>query len=149
MSRPLDMPRHREQALLAFLQGADTPVSAYNPLKPRRAADHRLAPTAVYRALARLDRAGFIQRRASVNARIARPAGPSRTSGLVALCGRCGAVEDIRETGATQTVTQAAARSGFTPVRAVIEVHGRCARCDTRDATGRDQQSLSERVSRA
>ena len=149
MNRPLDMLSHREQALLDFLQGAARPLSAYDLLELRRAAEDRLAPTAVYRALARLDRAGFIQRVASLNAWIARPAGPSLSSGLLAICDICGAVEEIRETGAVQTVTEAAARSGFTPVRPVIEVHGHCARCDTADAAGREQQGHSDRVCRA
>lgn len=130
MNRPLDLLSEREQAILACLRRSGRPLSAYDLLDLRRDAEPRLAPNAIYRALARLDRAGLVRRVASLNAWIARPPGPPQATGVLAICDSCGAVEQLAEAAAIQAVTDAVARSGFHPDRPVIEVHGHCTRCE-------------------
>jgi Fur family zinc uptake transcriptional regulator len=130
MNRPLDLLSDRELALLDALRSAGRPLSAYDLLERRRTTECGLAPNAVYRALARLDRAGLVQRVASLNAWIARLSGPAQATGALAICDACGTVALIPESGVVESVMSSAARSGFTPVRPVVEVHGLCAACD-------------------
>lgn len=130
MARLLDPLSERDQAVLMFLQQAGRPLSAYDLLYLRLTAEPRIAPTAIYRALDRLGRAGLAERVATLNAWIHRPPEAAQNSGLLAICDSCGAVKEIDETDAVQDITDAAARHGFISRHPVIEVHGQCKRCD-------------------
>lgn len=120
----------RDIALHACLRGASRPLSAYDLLNARREEEPRIAPTAVYRSLSKLEKAGLVQRVATLNAWIAGPTRQPAESSVLAICDSCGVVEQVAEAGAIQAVTDAVARSGFHPNRPVIEVHGHCTRCE-------------------
>jgi len=120
----------RDTAIHARLCAASRPLSAYELLDGRREAEPRIAPTAIYRSLSKLERAGLVQRVATLNAWIARPARQPAEPSVLAICDSCGAVEQVAEAGAIQAVTDAVIRSGFHPNRPVIEVHGHCTRCE-------------------
>ena len=120
----------RDTALHACLCAASRPLSAYDLLDERRAVEPRIAPTAVYRSLSKLEKAGLVQRVTTLNAWIARPSRQPAESSVLAICDSCGAVEQVTEPSAIQAVTDAVTRSGFHPNRPVIEVHGHCIRCE-------------------
>lgn len=120
----------RDAALHACVNGASRPLSAYDLLDWRRREEPRIAPTAIYRSLSKLEKAGLVQRVATLNAWIARPSRQPAGSSVLAICDTCGAVEQMAEADAIQAVTDAVSRSGFHPNRPVIEVHGHCTRCD-------------------
>jgi Fur family zinc uptake transcriptional regulator len=120
----------RDTAVHACLCAASRPLSAYDLLDGRRAVEPRIAPTAIYRSLSKLERAGLVQRVATLNAWIARPAKLPHAPSVLAICDSCGAVEQVAEPSAIQAVTDAVTRSGFHPNRPVIEVHGHCTRCE-------------------
>ncbi len=121
----------RDMALHACLCAASRPLSAYDLLDARRAAEPRIAPTAIYRSLTKLEKAGLVQRVATLNAWIARPPKLPAEPSVLAICDSCGAVEQVAEAGVIQAVTDAVTRSGFHPNRPVIEVHGHCTRCES------------------
>lgn len=116
-------------------------MSAYDLLDARRGAEHRIAPTAIYRSLFKLEKAGLVQRVATLNAWIARLPRQPAASSVLAICDSCGAAEQVAEEGAIQAVTDAVARSGFHPNRPVIEVHGHCTRCEPDTNLTRSAQS--------
>lgn len=129
MNRPQDLLSDLEQALLIFLQGVDWPLAA-DLLDLRGDVEHRLAPTAIYPALARLDSAGFAKRVTSFSAWIARPVDPTQASGLLVTRDRCAPVEESAEVSAETVVTDVAVRRRSNPLRLVFEVDGHCVRCN-------------------
>lgn len=123
----------RDKALYAYLRAAERPMSAYALLDARRHFEPRIAPTTIYRSLAKLEKAGLAQRVASLKAWI--PRSSVNTAGVLAICDSCGTVEEVTGATAVTAVTKAVALSGFHPARPVIEVHVHCPRCESDPAT--------------
>ena len=127
------MKRHRgkmQDQLLGILRRQIQPQSAYALLGQMRHDRPNLAPTSVYRALDALLRAGSIHRVESMKAYVACKHGAHDAGCIMAICDACGAVEERVAPALIDDVSAEASKSGFTPLRHVIEVHGHCADCE-------------------
>jgi Fur family zinc uptake transcriptional regulator len=121
--------------VLGLILAANEPVGAYtllDRLKPERA---NAAPVTVYRALDFLQTHGLIHKVERLNAFIgcAEPGEHHHHDHAVQflICSVCGSVTEMEDAGISAAVAQAAARSGFQPSHATVEVEGRCALCLT------------------
>jgi Fur family zinc uptake transcriptional regulator len=90
----------------------------------------RPAPITVYRALDFLKDNGLVHRIESRNAFIACAHRHDDTSTVAFLiCDGCGLVGELQAGGIASALKAAIRGSGFSPTLTVIEVSGRCARC--------------------
>jgi len=118
-----------QAAVLAVLQRHSGPLSAYEVLGALREVNPRVAPPTVYRALAALMERGRVHRLESVKAYIACQCDRHRHASILSICGDCGAVEESVAPDMLEELSSIAGKSGFAPMRHVIEVHGLCASC--------------------
>lgn len=118
------------ERILAVLDGAAGALGAYAILERLRAEGGRVAPTSVYRALARLTEEGRVHRVESANAFVA-CSHRDHDHGLpvLSICDDCGSVREHVAPDLTETVEARVGGTGFSPRRSVIEVHGHCAEC--------------------
>ena len=124
-------PGKRMQAeVLAVLRQNTGPLSAYGVLDALRAGNPKLAPQTVYRALKGLRQAGRVHRLESLNVYIACRSDPPCAAPILSICDDCGAVEERLAPDALKVLSGAVERSGFSPRRHVIEIHGVCAQCE-------------------
>lgn len=119
-----------QAAVLTLLRTRRAPLSAYELLAALRVEGLRLAPTTVYRALTALVEAGAIRRLESCNAFVARRGEGAADPAILSICDACGAVEETVCARTQEALKRAAARTGFTASRHVIEIMGRCADCE-------------------
>ena len=122
-------PGRMQQAILEVLRQHGQSQSAYALLGHLRKDHPSLAPTSVYRALAALTDNGTIHRIESTKAFVACTHGTHTDGCLLAICEECGIVEEHVTPKLIDDVSAETAKSGFTPRRHVIEVHGCCAHC--------------------
>ena len=94
-----------------------------------------LVPSSVYRNLDVLERSGVVDRiNTSGDRAYFEFAEPLLAHHHHLICVGCGAVEDVRldedvEARVERSLTEAADRSGFTPMRHNLDLHGYCALC--------------------
>ena len=115
--------------VLAVLRSRRLPTSAYEVLRCLREEHPRLAPPTIYRALAALTARGKIHRLESLNAFVACQRDRHHDASILSICTDCGAVEESLSTDLLTTLSGIAGKSGFAPMRHVIEVHGQCGAC--------------------
>lgn len=115
--------------VLAVLRSHRVPMSAYEVLRCLREEHPRLAPPTIYRALAALTERGKAHRLESLNAFIACQCDRHHDASILSICTDCGAVEESLSIDLLTTLSRIAGKSGFAPMRHVIEVHGQCASC--------------------
>jgi len=89
----------------------------------------RVAANSVYRILDLFVRTNLARRVESANAYIANSHPGCRHDCIFLICDSCGRVVHIDDDRLTETLVQAARKSGFADVRPVIELRGQCARC--------------------
>lgn len=118
-----------QSRILALLNNADRPKSAYDLLEQLRVNHGRIAPPTVYRALAKLTESGEIHRLESLNAFIACQCTAHHKASVLSICDDCGIVEESLAPDLLNKLSNITKRSGFVPSHHVIEVHGRCASC--------------------
>ena len=126
------MPRQRGKMLeqvLTVLRQCDQPQSAYSILGKLRQDYPRLTPTSVYRVLAALTDRGTVHRLESMNAYMLCQHRVHHEPCIMAICDDCGHVEERVAPGLIDDLSAETAKSGFAPIRHVIEVHGFCAAC--------------------
>lgn len=128
-----------ERAVLAEIEAADRPLTAYDILDRLRPGRPKVAPTTVYRALARLTDADRVHRIETLNAYVACPSAGAHRHGetILAICDDCGTVDEHIAPGAMAAISDTLGQSGFRAARPIVEVRGRCAGCDTRAAEAR------------
>ena len=126
--------------VLELVLDAGQPVGAYALLDRLKASRPGAAPPTVYRALDFLLEQGLIHKVERLNAFIgcaeqghachgaAHAHGHSHPHQFL-ICLRCGATEEVADDAVTRAVAAVAARSGFRPTRATVEIEGTCARC--------------------
>ncbi len=119
--------------VLATLRQRRGPLSAYDVLGELRQISPKIAPPTVYRALAALTKRGQVHRLESLNAFIACQCDQHQHASIFTICDDCGAVEECVAPALLDELSSIAGRSGFAPKRHVIEVHGLCVSCGTRD----------------
>ena len=117
--------------VLAILRSRRAPMSAYEILGCLREENPRLAPPTIYRALAALTDRGSVHRLESLNAFIACQRDRHRQASILSICGACGVVEENVSVELLKKLSGIAEKSGFTPARHVIEIHGQCASCES------------------
>jgi Fur family zinc uptake transcriptional regulator len=129
-ARP-DLTRN-QQMVLDTLNGADSPLSAYDILDRLRDGGLR-APLQVYRALDRLIDAGLAHRLESLNAFVccAEAGGHQRAGGMAAfaICTKCGRVDEFADAGVGERLAGWAATQNFALERTTIELRGVCQGC--------------------
>jgi Fur family zinc uptake transcriptional regulator len=112
-----------------LLVEAGAPVKAYDLIASYAAKDEPVAkPATVYRALDFLTAHGLVHRIESLNAFLACRSDHAGHAATFLICDCCGRVEELR-LGLHQPAAEAAEARGFKVGRAVLEVHGACARC--------------------
>jgi len=115
--------------ILAVLQAADGPMSAYDVLHRLQASHPKIAPPTVYNALSALTKTGRVHRVESLKAYIACQCDSTHQSAILSICDECGTVEERAAPGLIENLSGFVEESGFQPQRHVIEVHGVCASC--------------------
>ena len=121
--------KRMQAEVLAVLRSHRTPMSAYEMLGCLREEKPRLAPPTIYRALAALTDRGRVHRLESLNAFIACRRNRHRQASILSICDDCGGVEENVSADLLKGLSGLAAKSGFAPVRHVVEIHGQCATC--------------------
>ncbi len=107
------------------------PVGAYDVMDGLRKLGHRPAPPTAYRALEFLYDAGLIHRIESLNAFVGCADPELLHAGQFFICDRCNRVAEIDDTRLIKQITRHADELGFTTRDQTIEIHGRCADCQS------------------
>ncbi|MEL6361256.1 MAG: Fur family transcriptional regulator [Pseudomonadota bacterium] len=115
--------------VLAVLRQYDRPLSAYDVLRELREGHPKIAPPTVYNALAALTKKGHAHRIESLKSFIACQCDDHHHDAILSICNACGAVEESVSPAVLQSLSKITGKSGFAPMRHVIEVHGLCASC--------------------
>ncbi len=126
----------RAQVLRLVLE-AGQPVGAYALLERLKQSRGPAAPPTVYRALDFLLEQGLIHKLERLNAFLpcVDPDEPCAHGCAhdhphqFLICTRCGRTSEIADHGVAHALEKAAARLGFRPARATVEVEGLCAVC--------------------
>lgn len=117
-------------AVFDALAGFDRPASAYDIAEAvSRREGRRIAANSIYRILDIFVAANLASRVESANAYVANAHPDCLHDCIFLVCDDCGHITHIDDDRITGSVREAARRSGFTPIRPVIEMRGRCADC--------------------
>ncbi len=127
--------RNMQAEVLAVLRRCGSPMSAYGVLGQLRDVNPQLAPPTIYRALAALIERGKVHRLESLKAFVACRCERHGHVPIFSICDECGTVEEAVSRRITNNLSKIAGQSGFAPARHVIEVHGRCAHCESKEAS--------------
>ena len=115
------------EALAAF----DKPASAYDIAEQvSKAQGRRVAANSVYRILDLFVGSNLARRVESANAYVANAHPDCLHDCIFLVCDSCGQTTHLDDDSITKNVRSAAKTAGFSPVRPVIEVRGKCADCD-------------------
>jgi Fur family zinc uptake transcriptional regulator len=113
------------------LAGFERPASAYDIAEAvSKAQGRRIAANSVYRILDLFVGANLARRVESANAYVANAHPDCLHDCIFLVCDTCGQTTHLDDDTITRTVRSAAKKAGFSPVRPVIEVRGKCADCD-------------------
>ena len=115
--------------VLTVLRRRQGPLSAYDILGELRDANPKIAPPTIYRALTALIERGRVHRPESLNAYIVCQCDRHHRASVLSICDDCGTVEESVAPELLKKLSSIVGRSGFAPMRHVIEVRGRCASC--------------------
>jgi Fur family transcriptional regulator, zinc uptake regulator len=112
------------------LRTFDKPASAYDIAEAvSRLQGRRVAANTVYRILDLFVAANVARRVESANAYVANEHPDCVHDCIFLVCDDCGQATHLDDDNLTRRVRDAASGSGFTAVRPVIEVRGKCADC--------------------
>lgn len=117
-----------DDAVLALLKESGTPLSAYQILDALRPSGVQ-SPPIVYRALDRLVKAGQVHRLEQSNAFFACHGHHHDDTVVFAVCRNCNRVEEWAVAGLDDSLSRAAALTGFSVAGRTVEVRGLCAQC--------------------
>jgi Fur family zinc uptake transcriptional regulator len=117
-------------AVFDALAGFARPASAYDIAEAVSASEgRRVAANSVYRILDLFVGANLARRVESVNGYVANAHPDCRHDCIFLVCDGCGNAIHVDDDKITGNVRTAAGKLGFTAIRPVIEVRGRCADC--------------------
>ena len=117
--------------IVAALSGFDKPASAYDIAEAvSKSEGRRVAANSVYRILDLFVGANLARRVESSNAYIANAHPDCLHDCIFLVCDTCGQTVHLDDDKITNGVRSAAEATGFSPIRPVIEVRGKCAACD-------------------
>lgn len=118
----------RRKVLREVWRGHDA-VKAYDILERLGDAERTAKPPTVYRALQFLRERGLVHRLESLNAFVGCAQPRRRHQGQFLICLDCHDVREVHAPEIAAAVSRAAGRAGFAAERQMVEVTGRCARC--------------------
>jgi Fur family zinc uptake transcriptional regulator len=132
MERTGEQWTHMRAAVFGALSSFDKPASAYD-IADRVSKDQgrRVAANSVYRILDLFVGANLARRVESANAYLANDHPDCLHDCIFLICDSCGQTTHIDNDSITGGVRDAAVKAGFSPVRPVIEVRGRCGDCES------------------
>lgn len=112
------------------LAGFDRPASAYDIAEAlSKAEGRRVAANSIYRILDLFVAANLARRVESANAYLVNEHPDCIHDCIFLICNVCGQTTHIDDDAVTGAVRAAAGKTGFSPVRPVIEVRGTCTDC--------------------
>jgi Fur family zinc uptake transcriptional regulator len=118
-------------SIFEVLAGFDKPASAYDIAEAvSKREGRRVAANSVYRILDLFVSSNLARRVESANAYVANAHPDCLHDCIFLVCDSCGNTTHLDDDSITRTVRSAAKDAGFSPVRPVIEVRGKCADCD-------------------
>ena len=119
--------------VLALILHAQKPVTAYQLLDQLKPIRKSAVPPTIYRTLEFLLENKLIHKIEGLNAFMpCAEADHDHADAQFLICKTCGAAAEIEDQGVSDALAKAAARHGFTPTRAVVEVDGLCSACAAR-----------------
>jgi Fur family zinc uptake transcriptional regulator len=115
--------------VLALVLSAPGPLTAYQ-LLDRLKESRNAVPATIYRALEFLMEQHLIHKVERLNAFIAcTDTAHAHHAVQFLICRKCGTVDEMEDRATSRALVRAAARKGFLPGNAVIELDGTCAAC--------------------
>lgn len=106
------------------------PVSAYDMAEAvGRRLGKRVAANSIYRILDLFVRANLANRIESANAYVVNHHPGCRHDCIYLICNTCGEADHLDDDGLTGALREAGKRSGYSEIRPLVELRGRCARC--------------------
>lgn len=117
-------------AVFDALAGFERPASAYDIAEAvSRTEGRRVAANSIYRILDLFVSSNLARRVESANGYVANSHPDCTHDCIFMVCDGCGSAIHIDDDKLTGNVRSAASKAGFTALRPVIEVRGRCAAC--------------------
>lgn len=117
-------------SVFGALAGFEKPASAYDIADAvSKSEGRRVAANSVYRILDLFVGANLARKVESANAYVANAHPDCMHDCIFLVCDSCGQTTHLDDDRITGGVRDAASAAGFSPVRPVIEVRGRCAAC--------------------
>jgi Fur family zinc uptake transcriptional regulator len=117
------------RAVLRLILEAEGPVTAYVLLDRLKKTHKGAVPPTIYRALDFLMAQRLIHKLERLNAFVPCAETGHQHVAQFLICRECGTVAEIEDRAAAKALEHAAARAGFRPRHAVVEVEGTCAAC--------------------
>lgn len=129
LRRGLRLTRLRRQ-VLELVWASHMPVKAYDLLDQLRQEHAAAAPPTVYRALDFLVEQGFVHRIESLNAYIGCEIPERDHQGQFLICEECGIAAELRDPEIAAVLRGKAEKLGFRLDETMVEMKGRCMRCE-------------------
>jgi Fur family transcriptional regulator, zinc uptake regulator len=118
------------QSVFETLASFDKPASAYDIAEEvSKRQGRRVAANSVYRILDLFVGTNLVRRVESANAYVANEHPDCLHDCIFLVCDSCGQTTHVDDDAVASDIRKAASKTGFAPVRPVIEVHGQCADC--------------------
>ncbi len=116
--------------VLGLLAESSAPLTAYGLIDElARLEGRQVAPPTVYRTLDFLVDNGFVIKVESRNAFAVCDSPGHHHHGILLICTRCGATDEVDDHEVDATLARRAAASGFAIAKQMIELEGLCGRC--------------------
>jgi Fur family zinc uptake transcriptional regulator len=124
---------HLRRSVLQLILEADGPLTAYQLLDQLRQIRKSAVPPTIYRALEFLLENRLVHRIERLNAFVpCTEADHDHKDVQFLICGACGTVAEIEDSGVAKALAKAAEKEGFRPGHAMVELDGVCAACSAR-----------------
>jgi Fur family zinc uptake transcriptional regulator len=121
------------RSVLELILAADGPLTAYQLLDQLRLIRKSAVPPTIYRALEFLLENRLVHRIERLNAFIpCTETDHDHKDVQFLICGACGTVAEIEDSGIAKALAKAAEKEGFRPAHAMVELDGICATCSAR-----------------
>jgi Fur family zinc uptake transcriptional regulator len=118
------------RSVLALILAADGPLTAYQLLDQLKATRKSAVPPTVYRALEFLLENRLVHRIERLNAFVpCTETDHDHKDVQFLICGTCGTVAEIEDSGVAKALARAAEKEGFKAAHAMVELDGVCAQC--------------------
>lgn len=116
--------------VFSTVQTAQKPATAYDIADAiSKAEDRRIAPNSIYRILDLFVAANLVRKLESTNTYVVNAHPTCEHDCIFLICEACGDVSHVDMDDVTGTLRKAAAKGGFVPKRAVLELQGVCDAC--------------------